>query len=66
LDATFAMPGCRGAMSGRFGKGCGQLQHRRAICHRETEQDHGASGLRPDGVPGCARIRKRRLGKTQD
>lgn len=66
LDATFAMPGCRGAMPGRWAKGCGQPQHRRAVCHREMEQDHGASGLRPDGAPGCARTRKRRSGNTQE
>lgn len=62
LDASFAMPGCRGAMSGAC-RGRGNVQHRRTLCHRETELDRGALGLRPDGAHGCARTRIRRTGK---
>ncbi|MDY0274031.1 MAG: hypothetical protein RBR42_01175 [Desulfomicrobium sp.] len=66
LDSTFAMPGCGGAMRGRFGKGQRQFQRqRRTVCHKEMVQDREAWGLKLVEEPGYARPRKKYGDKAQ-
>jgi len=59
LDDTFAMPGCRGAGSGRR-EGMQHSKRRTGSCHEEMEPDHEGLDRRLGAEPGCARTRTRR------